>query len=464
MSGIEVVPYNPAWPALFEEERRRIEAALGEWVQGGIEHVGSTAVPGLAAKPVIDIMVGVANLEEARGAFADVASLGYLYAPYKSEFMHWFCKPSVTVRTHHLYLMEKGHPEWQAHIAFRDHLRNHPETAEAYERLKLDLANRFRNDREAYTEAKTDFVARVVATALGRSRASDEPTPSPAPAESYDAVRIAGFFDSFADQEWLRLEADAAQRISLHLHNLTLKRHIQRGDRVLEIGAGPGRFTLELARLGASVTVTDISPAQLELNRTHVTDAGHAGSVSQWAVADVTNLDAFGDASFDGTVAFGGPLSYALDRRGIAVAEMCRVTRPGGYLALSVMSRAGAFRKFLSFAREVYDSGDPAAIQAAELSRQTGDLVDPKIQTEGHYMHLFTAAELRALLEAHGLAVVEMGAANFITVQNEDWLDTVDESSDLWRFVVELEERFAGETGTVDGGTHIIAVARTPVR
>jgi GrpB-like predicted nucleotidyltransferase (UPF0157 family) len=131
MSAIEVVPYNPAWPALFEEERRRIEAALGGWVQGSIEHVGSTSVPGLAAKPVIDIMVGVANLEEARGAFDDVASLGYLYAPYKSDFMHWFCKPSEAVRTHHLYLMEPGHPEWEAHIAFRDHLRTHPETAAA---------------------------------------------------------------------------------------------------------------------------------------------------------------------------------------------------------------------------------------------------------------------------------------------------------------------------------------------
>jgi SAM-dependent methyltransferase len=233
---------------------------------------------------------------------------------------------------------------------------------------------------------------------------------------------------------------------------------------MLEIGAGPGRFTIELARLGASVTVTDISSGQLELNRTHVTEAGQAAGVARWAVADVTNLDAFGDTSFDGVVAFGGPLSYALDRRGIAVAEMCRVTKPGGYIALSVMSRAGAFRKFLSFAQEVYDSGDPAAIRALEESRGSGDLVDRKIQTEDHYMHLFTAAELRSLLEAHGLAVVETGAANFISVQNEDWLDAVERSSDFWRFVVELEDRFASESGAVDGGTHIIAVARTPLR
>jgi hypothetical protein len=126
------------------------------------------------------------------------------------------------------------------------------------------------------------------------------------------------------------------------------------------------------------------------------------------------------------------------------------------------MSRAGAFRKFLSFAREVYENGDPAAIRAAERSRETGDLTDARIQTEDHYMHLFTGAELRALLETHGLIVVKMGAANFITVQNEDWLDGVDESSDFWRFVVGLEDRFAGESGVLDAGTHIIAVARKP--
>lgn len=175
MSGgaapVIVVPYDAAWPAMFEAERYQVAAALAGWVSGAIQHVGSTAVPGLAAKPVIDIMVGVADLQEARGAFPALAGLGYLYAPYKSEFMHWFCKPSIAVRTHHLYLMEKDHPEWRAHIVFRDYLRSHPETAHSYEKLKRELAHRFRNDREGYTRAKGEFVARVVAAVV------DEPGP-----------------------------------------------------------------------------------------------------------------------------------------------------------------------------------------------------------------------------------------------------------------------------------------------
>jgi ubiquinone/menaquinone biosynthesis C-methylase UbiE len=277
---------------------------------------------------------------------------------------------------------------------------------------------------------------------------------------AYDPARIARFFDSFAEQEWTRLERDAAQRISLHLQTLTLKRHIQAGDRVLEIGAGPGRFTLELARLRASVTVTDVSPVQLELNRSRVGEAGLDVRIVERVLADVTHLDAFGDNTFDGTVALGGPLSYTLNRRHMAVAEMQRVTKPGGYILLSVMSRAGNFRRFLSFAHQVFEGGDLGAIAAMKESRQTGDVADPRIQTEGNYMHLFTATELRSLLEGHGLTVEEMSAANFITVQNEDWLENVDQTSEFWTFVVALEERFACESGAVDGGTHIIAVAR----
>jgi GrpB-like predicted nucleotidyltransferase (UPF0157 family)/ubiquinone/menaquinone biosynthesis C-methylase UbiE len=460
---ISLVPYDPEWPGRFEAEKGRLEAVIGPWIFGGIEHVGSTSIPGLAAKPIIDIMVGVEDLEEARGAFVGLAELGYLHAPYKQEIMHWFCKPSVAVRTHHLYLMERDSPEWRARIAFRDFLRTHPETAHAYEQLKRELAQRFRTDREAYTQAKGVFVARVVASAL-TPQATPRSGEGQVSSAAYDPVRIVRFFDSFAEQEWPRLESDAAQKISLHLHRRLLERYVKPGDLVLEVGAGPGRFTLELARLGATIHVTDISPVQLDLNRARVVEAGHADAVAEWSLADVTNLSSFAEDSFDATLALGGPLSYVLDRRVEAVAEMVRVTKPGGYIVVSVMSRAGAFRKFLSGLLALYETNDAETIRVINESRATGDLVDTKIQTEDHYMHLFTAAELRSLLAAQELEVLEMSAANFITVQNEDWLDTVEEVSDFWRFVVQLEERFASESGALDGGTHILAVARNPAR
>lgn len=157
--------YDPTRPARFEAERVAIAEAIGESIVDGIHHVGSTAVPGLEAKPIIDILVGVRSLEESRACFEPLAQLEYLYAPYLPEEMHWFCKPNPSRRTHHLHLVPAGSRRYADELAFRDRLRGDPEIAAEYLTLKRALARRFANDREAYTEAKSDFVNR----ALGRT-------------------------------------------------------------------------------------------------------------------------------------------------------------------------------------------------------------------------------------------------------------------------------------------------------
>jgi len=162
---VHVVDYDPAWPAKFEAERAVLERVVAPWLEGGVHHVGSTAVPGLAAKPVVDIMVGVRDLEEARAVIPRLAAESYCYFPYR-EYFHWFCKPSPQRRLFHMYLIEPVHPQWRARLAFRDWLRTHPDTASEYGALKHELAERHRDDREAYTEAKEAFVERVVALAL----------------------------------------------------------------------------------------------------------------------------------------------------------------------------------------------------------------------------------------------------------------------------------------------------------
>jgi GrpB-like predicted nucleotidyltransferase (UPF0157 family) len=162
---VRIADYDPGWPALFEVERAALEGAIGEWVVGGIHHTGSTAVPGLAAKPVIDILAGVADLPRSRACFEPLARLDYLYAPYRTEEMHWFCKPDPERRTHHLHLVPEGSRRYRDELAFRDHLRTHPETMADYEALKRALARELGHDREAYTAAKADFVASVCARA-----------------------------------------------------------------------------------------------------------------------------------------------------------------------------------------------------------------------------------------------------------------------------------------------------------
>jgi GrpB-like predicted nucleotidyltransferase (UPF0157 family) len=155
---VRIVPYDPEWPARFETERELLAGTIGDWAVGGIHHVGSTSVVGLEAKPVIDILVGVASLEESRACFDRLAAIGYLYAPYRAEEMHWFCKPDPSRRTHHLHLMPTGSPRFRDELAFRDHLRQHDDVAHEYGALKRRLAQTFHHDREAYTNAKTQFV------------------------------------------------------------------------------------------------------------------------------------------------------------------------------------------------------------------------------------------------------------------------------------------------------------------
>jgi GrpB-like predicted nucleotidyltransferase (UPF0157 family) len=164
---VRVVAYDPAWPERFRQERKLLAAAIGPFLDGGIHHVGSTAVPELASKPTIDIMAGVPGLAESRACFAPLKAAGYIYAPYRPDEMHWFCKPDLVRRTHHLHLVPTGSRRFRATLAFRDHLRAHPSVAREYEALKRALAERFADDRDAYTAAKADFILDVAARELG---------------------------------------------------------------------------------------------------------------------------------------------------------------------------------------------------------------------------------------------------------------------------------------------------------
>src|ERR1035437_8071942 len=163
---VHIVPYDESWPTRFEQERAILDRVIGGRVAGTIEHVGSTAVPGLAAKPVIDIMVGVDSLEASRAAIPVLSEIEYCYFPYRADSMHWFCKPSPSFRTHHLHLIPFRSRLWLERLAFRDYLRRHAGVAVEYAELKQRLAAQHRLDREAYTEAKTPFVGRILKIAL----------------------------------------------------------------------------------------------------------------------------------------------------------------------------------------------------------------------------------------------------------------------------------------------------------
>jgi GrpB-like predicted nucleotidyltransferase (UPF0157 family) len=161
-SQVIIEPYDSIWPEKFESERLLLAPVLAPWLVGPIEHVGSTAVPGLAAKPVIDIMAAVRDLPCSMPAIEALKSSSYCYFEYRADVMHWFCKPSPMERTHHMHLIPFDSSLWRERLAFRDRLRSDAATRRSYTELKLALASKHRNDRDAYTDAKTDFIRSVL--------------------------------------------------------------------------------------------------------------------------------------------------------------------------------------------------------------------------------------------------------------------------------------------------------------
>ena len=155
---VVIEPYDPTWPTKFEAERGVLQAALEPWLAGPIVHIGSTSVPGLPAKPIIDIMAAVRDLPPSLPAIEALKPLSYCYFPYKADEMHWFCKPSDLERTHHLHLVPVNSQLWRDRLAFRDRLSIDVALRNAYAKLKFELASNFREDREAYTEAKSEFI------------------------------------------------------------------------------------------------------------------------------------------------------------------------------------------------------------------------------------------------------------------------------------------------------------------
>ncbi len=161
-----IIPYDREWPREFEREQSRLALVFGK--RAAIEHVGSTAVPGLAAKPIIDVMIGLRALPEAEGRISALEDLGYEYVPAYEVALpdrRYFRKPKMPPRTHHLHCVVRGSAFWREHLLFRDYLRRHPEAAAAYASVKRELAERHGSNRKAYLAGKSPFIERVLALA-----------------------------------------------------------------------------------------------------------------------------------------------------------------------------------------------------------------------------------------------------------------------------------------------------------
>jgi SAM-dependent methyltransferase len=271
----------------------------------------------------------------------------------------------------------------------------------------------------------------------------------------HDAVeRIRAHFDAVGDGEWERLVATPRDRVSFELHRRLLAEHIRPGDRVLEVGAGPGRFTIALARLGARVTVTDISAVQLELNERHVRGAGCDDAVERRAVVDVRDVAGLGNLPFDAVVAYGGPLSYVFEDAQDAFRGLVNATRPEGVLLASVMSSVGSFRYFL-----------PLALEEAE--RYGGELYDHVLATGdlraipgSHTCQMYRWSEVEGLAAGARGRIVAASASNCMSLADAEVVAAIEADPARWQWFLDWEAKMCREPGALDGGTHILFAFR----
>jgi GrpB-like predicted nucleotidyltransferase (UPF0157 family) len=162
--SIALTAYDPAWQERFAEQQTRLTAILKPWLAGEVEHIGSTSVPGLRSKPIVDLLAPVRSVETARSAISILERDGWLFwrDDPNRHYRLWFLRPNPAARTHHLQIIQQGDPNMLALIAFRDALRSNAKAREAYSSLKEDLADKHRDDRAAYSNAKAEFVHSIL--------------------------------------------------------------------------------------------------------------------------------------------------------------------------------------------------------------------------------------------------------------------------------------------------------------
>ncbi len=172
---IVISPYDPRWPSSFGAEREKLESVLGPLLVRGLEHIGSTAIPGMPAKGIIDMLAVVRDVDDVERVIGSLVAVGWVHAPEpgdEASRSRSFCTPSIATRTHHLHVVEEASESWQACLGFRDYLRTHPGLAAGYAALKQQLAAQHGadpNERDAYRRGKAGFIGEVTELALNPS-------------------------------------------------------------------------------------------------------------------------------------------------------------------------------------------------------------------------------------------------------------------------------------------------------
>lgn len=279
--------------------------------------------------------------------------------------------------------------------------------------------------------------------------------------DTYDQQSVRQFFDRYGQREWERLARDVAGQTNFAIHWKLLSPEVRPGMRILDAGCGPGRYAIDLMRAGATVTLADLSPVQLELAVANVRAAGLESQVDGVHELDICDLGVFPEGRFDGVVCYGGAVSYTRERHREALRELVRVVRPGGFVALSTMTLYGVLQLlglldipgFLETMADHLELGDglPALPGCVMTVHESPEFHQP--------MALFSADHLRDLVAESGCDVMRTGVANPLS-----WglvpLEKTAASAPGREALLQLELALCEDPRLADRGDHIIVIGR----
>lgn len=275
----------------------------------------------------------------------------------------------------------------------------------------------------------------------------------------YDPLKVRAYYDAYGKREWERLEQTLQGRIRYAIHRRFLDQYVPDGARVLDVGCGPGRFALDLARRGARLTLVDLSQAQLDLARQNLENAGLLERVQAFHCLDMVDMNVLQEASFEAVICYGAALSYTCDRYQAALQELGRVLAPGGRLLISVCSLYGTLRLVGPYDGEDFLNAPDSHIDwEAVLSGRGVVLTRPGSREFHQPFVLFTSSGLKEALAQAGLRVVQMAAANPVVSEGAR-IPRITASTQASAALIALEAALCDYPGLVDTGEHLLAVA-----
>ncbi len=270
----------------------------------------------------------------------------------------------------------------------------------------------------------------------------------------YDQAHIRNFYNEYAERETARWDKSIIEQVKLHVHQHYLHQHLKQKDSILELGAGSGVFTELLTQYTSNLTVTDLSPVQLKLNKEKANKDNYAHRIKNWALADICDLSKFKNNSFDKVVCYGGPLSYVFDQKIKGLTEIKRVLKPNGLAFIGVMNLWGTVNEYLNKIILPVPKSDNEKVMA------TGNLHPSSFTASDHHCHMFTAEELKNDLEKVGFRLLTISASNCLSVSRQKEVEAIRNSREKWEYFLDLELRACQSTGMVESGTHLIAIVQ----